>query len=116
MNPMAGMGMMGGMNPMMGGMNPMGSMRMGMGPMGVPGMNAGQMLPQAGMGMVAGGAGMAGMGAMNAMGAMGGMRPQGMAGNTGTVNPNFNRMSANNGPGPARASSRGQHSFHPYSR
>ena len=101
MTPMGGMGMMGGMNPMMGGMNPMGNMRMGMGPMGMAGIAA-----QGGMG----GAGMGGMGGM-AMGLR-----QGMGGNTGAVNPNFNRMAMNSGPGPARATSRGQHSFHPYSR
>jgi len=106
MNPMAGMGMMGGMNPMMGGMNPMGNMRMGMGPMGgMTGMPTSQMAAQGGMAAV----GAAGMGGMNGMGM--GVR-QGM----GAVNPNFNRMAMNSGPGPARATTRGQHSFHPYSR
>lgn len=108
MNPMGGMGMMGGMNPMMGGMNPMGGMRMGMGPIGgMNPMNATQMATQVGLG-----AGGAAMGGMNAMGM--GMR-QGM-GNMGVVNPNFNRMAMNSGPGPARTITRGQHSFHPYAR
>jgi len=96
---------------MMGGMNPMGNMRMGMGPMGgMPGMPAGQMSAQGGMGGPVGGAG---MGGMNGMGM--GIR-QGISGNMGAVNPNFNRMAMNSGPGPARATSRGQHNFHPYSR
>jgi len=108
MNPMVGMGMMGGMNPMMGAMSPMGNMRMGMGPMGgMTGMPTNQMA-QGGMGAV----GAAGMGGMNGMGSMGiGIR-QGM----GAVNPNFNRMAMNSGPGPARATSRGHHRFDPYSR
>jgi len=91
---------------MMGGMNPMGNMRMGMGPMGgMTGMPTSQMAAQGGMAAV----GAAGMGGMNGMGM--GVR-QGM----GAVNPNFNRMAMNSGPGPARATTRGQHSFHPYSR
>jgi RNA-binding protein Musashi len=69
-----------------------------------------QIAAQGGMGGAVGGAG---MGGMNGMGM--GMR-QGMGGNMGAVNPNFNRMVMNSGPGPARATSRGQHSFHPYSR
>ncbi|GLB44646.1 putative RNA recognition motif containing protein [Lyophyllum shimeji] len=106
MGNMAGMGGMGNMAGM-GGMGNMGAMRLGMGPMGMggTGMGAGGM----------GGTGMMGAGGMGAMGAMGmGMR-QGMAG----MSPNFGRMSMNAataGPGPARVTSRGQHSFHPYSR
>jgi len=110
MNPMAGMGMMGGMNPMMAGMNPMGNIRMGMGPMGgLAGMPTGQMAAQGGMGSAVAGVGMGGMGGMGM-----GMR-QGIGGNMGAVNPNFNRMMSS-GPGPARTTSRGQHNFHPYSR
>jgi len=102
MNPMAGIGLMGGMNPMMAALNPMGNMRMGMGPMGgMAGIAA-----QGGMGTAVGSTGMA---SMNGMGM--GMR-QGM----GVVNPNFNRMAMYSGPGPARTTSRGQHSFHPYGR
>lgn len=112
MGQMGGMGMMGGggMNPMMGGMNPMGNMRMGMGPMGAMngGMGGGA---QGGMG----GGAPAGMVGMNGMGMGMGMR-QGMGGGMGAMNPNFNRMAMNSGPGPARATSRGQHNFHPYSR
>ncbi|KAG6871953.1 hypothetical protein C0995_014552 [Termitomyces sp. Mi166 len=125
-NPMAGMNgmnMMGGMNGMsgmagmngmgnmgaMGGMGNMGAMRLGMGPMGMGG--AGMGASMAGTGMVGAG----GMGGMNAMG-MAGLRNNiaGMAsGGTG-----FGRSmgAAVVGPGPARATSRGQHSFHPYSR
>ena len=109
-NPMAGMnGMnmvnMGGMNGMSG-MNPMGAMgnmgalRLGMGPMGMAGMGS--------MGM-----GGTGMGGMNPMGL--GMRPN----MVGVTNNGFNRVGMNTtatGPGPARATSRGQHNFHPYSR
>ncbi|KAH7924442.1 RNA-binding domain-containing protein [Leucogyrophana mollusca] len=95
-NPMGGMG---GMN-MMGGMNPMGGMRMGMGG------------PMGGMGMVPGAVG--GMG-MNNMGMR--MRPgMGGMGGVGGMNPNVGRMAMNTGLGPARMSTRGQHSFHPYAR
>ena len=101
MGGMMGGGGMGGMSGMtgmggMGGMGNMGPMRLGMGPMGGPGMGVGGMNVGAGM---AGMGGM-GMGMRAGMGAMGG----GVGGmNTG-------------GPGPARLSSRGQHSFHPYAR
>ncbi|KAF8064160.1 hnRNP A1-gamma isoform [Lyophyllum atratum] len=122
-NPMAGMnGMnnMGAMNGManmnaMSGMGNMGAMRLGMGPMGMGGTGMGT----AGMGAGMTGTGM-GTGAMGGMNAMGmGMRQNmtGMGG--GAVNPNFGRMAMNAataGPGPARVTSRGQHSFHPYSR
>ena len=102
MGQMGGMGMMGGvgMNPMMGNMNPMGNMRMGMGPMGA--MNGGM-----------GGGAQGGMIGMNGMGMGMGM---GMRQGMGAMNPNFNRMAMNSGPGPARATNRGQHNFHPYSR
>ncbi|KAF8690929.1 hypothetical protein AX14_002930 [Amanita brunnescens Koide BX004] len=103
MGGMMGAGGMGGMTGMggMGGMGNMGPMRLGMGPMGAPSMGVG------GMGVGAGMAGVGGMGmGMRAgMGAMGG----GVGG--------MNRMGMNGGgPGPARLSSRGQHSFHPYAR
>ncbi|KAF5375350.1 hypothetical protein D9615_008024 [Tricholomella constricta] len=144
-NPMAagmnGMNMMGGMNGMnsmggamnsmgnmnaMSGMGNMGAMRLGMGPMGMAGtgMGAGGMgtggMGAGGMGAGMGGTGMVGAGGMGGMNAMGmGMRPN-MAGmGVGAVNPNFGRMTMNAaaaGPGPARITSRGQHSFHPYSR
>ncbi|KAG6826544.1 hypothetical protein H0H92_015412 [Tricholoma furcatifolium] len=108
---MAGMGNMGNMN--MGnmgnmggmGMGNMGGMRLGMGPMGMGGAN------MAGTGMVGAG----GMTGMNQMG-MVGMRNNMMG--SGMVNPGMGRSmgAAAVGPGPARATSRGQHSFHPYSR
>ncbi|KAG6855625.1 hypothetical protein H0H87_012930 [Tephrocybe sp. NHM501043] len=124
-NPMVGMNgmnMMGGMNGMsnMGGMNAMGNMggmtgmgnmgamRLGIGPMGMGG-STGMSSP------TMGGTGMTGtMAGMNAMG-MANMRNN-MAGMGG--NPGFGRTmgAAAVGPGPARATSRGQHSFHPYSR
>ncbi|KAG5638412.1 hypothetical protein H0H81_000189 [Sphagnurus paluster] len=109
----AGMGGMGNMNAMGGGMANMGAMRLGMGPMGMgTGMGAG------GMGTGMAGTGMAGgMGNMAAM-AMG-MRPNMSGMSAGAVNPNFGRTinaAATTGPGPARITSRGQHSFHPYSR
>ncbi|RDB19606.1 hypothetical protein Hypma_013256 [Hypsizygus marmoreus] len=117
MNMMGGMGGMAGMAGMggMGGMGNMGAMRLGMGPMGgAGGMGAG--MGGAGMGG-GGGGGMSGMGGMPGMGMGMGM---GMRGG-GAVNPNFGRMAmgaagAGAGPGPARITSRGQHSFHPYSR
>lgn len=101
-NPMGGMNamnMMNGMNPMgvMNGMGNMSAMRLGMGPMGTGGMG------QASAGMVG----------MNPLGM--GIRP-GMNGMGGGLNPNLGRMAMNTGPGPARLTSRGQHSFHPYSR
>ncbi|KAE9393984.1 hypothetical protein BT96DRAFT_202014 [Gymnopus androsaceus JB14] len=115
MGAMGGGGGMGGMNGMMGGggmnnmnaMNPMGNpaaMRLGMGPMG----GAGSMNPAAAM--MGNASGMGGAGAMMQM------RPGTNAMAGGMVTP-FGRMAANAaGPGPMRLNSRGQHSFHPYSR
>ncbi|KAG6900214.1 hypothetical protein C0993_001479 [Termitomyces sp. T159_Od127] len=111
MNGMAGMAGMNGMGNMggaMGGMGNMGAMRLGMGPMG---MGTGMGNSMAGTGMVGAG----GMGGMNMLG-MAGLRNN-MAGMTGG-GANFGRPlgAAAVGPGPARATSRGQHNFHPYSR
>ncbi|KAG2076476.1 RNA-binding domain-containing protein [Suillus decipiens] len=122
MNPMMmgmGMGGMGGMNGM-GGMGGVG----GLGGMGGMGMNMmGGISPMGGMGMNAMRMGMPGMGMMNAAGAGAGMGMNNMGmrmrqGMTGTVTPNANagRMTMNQGLGPSRMSSRGQHSFHPYAR
>lgn len=107
MGGMNGMNMMGGMNGMnnmngMGGMGGMGAMRLGMGPVGM------------GMGTVGMGNGGAGVGGPVGVG-VGGMG-MGMRPGMGVMNPNFGRMAMNAGPGPARISNRGQHSFHPYAR
>jgi RNA-binding protein Musashi len=106
--PMMGAANMGMMNPMMMGMGM--DMMGGINPMGGMGMNAMRM-------------GMPGMGMMNAAspGAGMGMNNMGMRmrqGMTGSVTPNANagRMAMNQGLGPSRMSSRGQHSFHPYAR
>ncbi|ESK91652.1 hnrnp a1-gamma isoform [Moniliophthora roreri MCA 2997] len=126
MNGMGGMGMMNGMN-MMGGMGNMGGMGGNMGG-GMGGGNMGQMNAMGNMGQMGN---MGNMGGMNNMGNMaGGMRlgmgPMGAQMGGGMVgmgmrsgmNPmaGMNRMQANAGVGPLRMSSRGQHSFHPYSR
>ncbi|KAG6908709.1 hypothetical protein DXG01_003642 [Tephrocybe rancida] len=114
MNGMSNMSAMNGMGNMgaMAGMGNMGAMRLGMGPMGMG--NTG------GMGNAMGGTGMVGTGGMTGMNAMGmaGMRNNMAAMGAGAVNPSFGRTmgAAAVGPGPARATSRGQHSFHPYSR
>ena len=104
---MAGMGGMGGM----GGMNGMGmNMMNGISPMGGIGMNAMRMgMP--GMGIM----GTAGPGAGMGMNNMGMRMRQGMA---GAITPaaNAGRMAMNQGLGPSRMSTRGQHSFHPYAR
>jgi RNA-binding protein Musashi len=131
--PMMGATNMGMMNPMMmgmgmsgmGGMNGMGGMggMAGMGGMGGMGMNMMSGLsPMGGMGMNAMRMGMPGM-MMNATGAGAGMGMNNMGmrmrqGMTGAVtpNPNAGRMTMNQGLGPSRMSSRGQHSFHPYAR
>jgi RNA-binding protein Musashi len=132
--PMMGAANMGMMNPMMmgmgmGGMGGMGGMAGvggmgGMGGMNAMGMNMmGGINPMGGMGMNAMRMGMPGMGMMNAAspGAGMGMNNMGMRmrqGMTGSVTPNANagRMAMNQGLGPSRMSSRGQHSFHPYAR
>ncbi|KAK7050025.1 hypothetical protein VNI00_005457 [Paramarasmius palmivorus] len=129
MNGMNGMNMMGGMNGM-GGMGMMNGMNMVNG-MGMGGMGANM---SGGMGSQMNGMGnmgnMGNMGGMNNMGSMtGGMRlgmgPMGAqmgGGMMGMVRPGMNavgglnRMQTNAGVGPMRMSSRGQHSFHPYSR
>ncbi|KAG5349622.1 hypothetical protein E4T56_gene10275 [Termitomyces sp. T112] len=107
MSGMAGMnGMVGNMGGAMGGMGNMGAMRLGMGPMGMGGTGMGGSM--AGTGMVgAGGMGVMGMTGMrnNVVGIAGGGAGFGRSMGTAAV-----------GPGPARATSRGQHSFHPYSR
>ncbi|KIJ60450.1 hypothetical protein HYDPIDRAFT_117158 [Hydnomerulius pinastri MD-312] len=99
---MGGMGMMGGGGMgHMGGMNPMGMRMMG-GPMGM-----GMMQPGAAAGM---GMGNMGMRMRQGMGMGGAMGPGvGMGANAG-------RMAMNQGLGPSRMSTRGQHSFHPYAR
>lgn len=109
MSGMAGMSGMGNMGGAMGGMGNMGAMRLGMGPMGMGG---------TGMGNSMAGTGMIGAGGMNGMNMLGmtGLRNNmpGMAGGGA----GFGRPvgAAVVGPGPARATSRGQHNFHPYSR
>lgn len=116
MNPMAMMGMnmgmgMGGMNGMMGGMG---------------GMMGGGMGGMAGMGGMGGMTGMGNMGNMTGMVNMGNMQPMrmgmgpiggGMGVGGAMTGMGMNRMGMNaGGPGPARVSSRGQHSYHPYAR
>ncbi|KAF9074528.1 hypothetical protein BDP27DRAFT_1259161 [Rhodocollybia butyracea] len=106
-NMMAGGGL-GGMGSGMNNMNAMnvgnpGAMRLGMGPIG----NTAGMNPAAAM---------MGGGSMGGVGGMMQMRPGGNAMSGGMVTP-FARMTANaTGPGPMRMNTRGQHSFHPYSR
>ncbi|KAF7301266.1 HnRNP A1-gamma isoform [Mycena indigotica] len=115
---MGGMGNMMGVNPMMMGMNPMSMMGMGM-MNGMGAMNNMAMNNMAQMGM--GGPMRMGMG--GPMAAMGGAGAMGMGNMTmptlrGGMGINFGRTPAmtNGSGGPARISTRGQHSFHPYSR
>jgi RNA-binding protein Musashi len=107
MNGFSPMGAMNGMNMMAGmagantmnNMANMGAMRFGMGPMG-----AGTSMGPVGMGI--------GNSPINSLTAMN----MGVRGLGGRLNPNVGRMGMNASLGPARLTSRGQHSFHPYAR